>query len=180
MRRSPLVTFSILGIVAVCAAIALALDPAAAAMGGGVVLRGDAAIEHLKQQGAYDSLAAAMDAAVYAIDRTDRGPDDGHEGAYGAANPANALQTSFSADAVRVRSTGAEPWQLGLRLKGYGYGEDVVGLMPGTMRAQGNRIEIARHAAPGAPPASLLEWYVNTRNGLEQGFTVVRSARRGS
>ena len=88
-----------------------------------------------------------MDAAVYAVGPIDRRSDGRHERAYGAANPANAMQASFGAGEVSVRSTSASGWQLALKLKAYGYGDDLVALEAGAMRAQGNRIEIDRHAA---------------------------------
>jgi hypothetical protein len=140
-----------------------------------VALRGEEAITQLKQEGTYDSLAGAMATATYSINRVNRinrAPLPDREGAYEAVNPAQSLQTVFTNDGVRVRSSGARKWQVGLRLKGYGYGEQLRHVASGEMKTQGNRIEISRHAVRDAQPTSLVEWYVNNPDGLEQGFTL--------
>lgn len=76
----PLATCILLGILGLCSASARAADPGAA-VASGMAPRGGDAIEHLKQQGAYDSLAAAMDAAVQPIDPIDRLSDGGNPAA---------------------------------------------------------------------------------------------------
>ncbi|MEK7798321.1 MAG: hypothetical protein AAB297_00705, partial [Acidobacteriota bacterium] len=44
---------------------------------------------------------------------------------------------------------------------------------PGTVRADGNRVEQRRDGL------GLTEWYVNLRSGIEQGFTVDRRPDAG-
>src|SRR4051812_13904743 len=63
-------------------------------------LKDAAAIEHLRQTGEYDSLAAAMRAARYQI-QTDQSE-------LTASNNANDLQAKFSGDGLRLQVTADE------------------------------------------------------------------------
>ena len=56
-----------------------------------------------------------------------------------------------------------------MRLRGYGYGDRIVPLAAGVMKASGNRIEI-HHAT--IAQSTISEWYLNRPSGLEQGFTI--------
>lgn len=149
-------------------ALLCAADAGAAASGGAlqpVSPGGRHATQSSKKPGGRESLVSAADEIDYAISAG----DDGREGAlaaFSAVNPANALRASFSGAEVRVHSTSARAWQVGLKLQAYGYGDAVVGATPGMARAAGNRVEIVRGSS------GMLEWYVNTSSGLEQGFTL--------
>ncbi|MEO6027305.1 MAG: hypothetical protein ABIR79_10615, partial [Candidatus Binatia bacterium] len=77
-------------------------------------LQGEEAITHLKQEGTYDSLSAAVAKARYFINRIASG--------YEAINPAEQSRASFTGAGVHVAGRN---WQLGLALKSYGYGDDV-------------------------------------------------------
>jgi hypothetical protein len=86
-----------------------------------------------------------------------------------AFNPAPRLLTYFkpSGIAVRDRVDGTE--LLDLTLSGVGREQAVAPMTAGNLSSRGSRIEIQR---PG-----LVEWYVDSAAGLEQGFTVLRRPR---
>ncbi len=85
-------------------------------------------------------------------------------GGYGARNPAQRLGVSFQTDQVLL-SSGAT--QVGLSLRGVGFGSSLGVVDRTPPRAQANRVRYAH--------AGLSEWYVNGPLGLEQGFTVARA-----
>jgi hypothetical protein len=84
-----------------------------------------------------------------------------------APNRRHNLRTYFEASGIRVRDRTApeRPDLLGLSLVGVGRGELLAPVTPGEVVAEGARIEIRR--------PSLVEWYVNSPAGLEQGFTLL-------
>jgi len=84
-----------------------------------------------------------------------------------APNRRHNLRTYFDASGIRVRDRVAResPELLGLTLVGVGRGGPLMPVVPGELVAEGARIEIRR---PG-----LVEWYVNSPTGLEQGFTLL-------
>src|ERR1700730_11784844 len=140
-----------------------------------VALRGEEAITQLKQEGTYDSLAGGLATATYSINRVNRinrAPLPDIDGSYEAVNPAQSLRTVFTNDGVRVHSSGAWKWQMGLRLTGYGYGKQLRHVASGEIKVQENRVEISKHTARRRQSSSLTEWYVNKPDGLEQGFTL--------
>src|SRR5215510_4663462 len=150
-------------------------------------LRGEAAIQRLKTDGGYATLAAAMTAARYQIyAEPAQASSSGQSGqsAYYANNPGQRLRATFASNEVRVnaasnnasgdKSGKADGAELQLRLAGYGYGEQLESLTPGALTAHGDRIEISKSAIgnqPG-PQSAIAEWYVNKPEGLEQGFTL--------
>ena len=121
-------------------------------------LKGEAAVEALKKDGSYDSLAKAVAATKYQITKQgDR---------FQAENPTQQFNASFSGKELRITQTisGQPSHQFGLRLLGYGYGENLSEVGEGERIANGDRIEIRKSA--------ITEWYVNKPEGLEQGFTI--------
>src|SRR5208283_1233412 len=78
-------------------------------------------------------------------------------------NPQHALAANFTRHGVEIRSNTAR-WALALR--GYGYGDAVVGVRQAAPQASKNRVEYTRGA--------LTEWYINGPLGLEQGFTLAK------
>ena len=142
-------------------------------------LQGAAAITHLKEQGLYDSLQAAMTAARYRVRRAERSGQAGLSETYYASNPAQHLTAYFTPEglvlapqpqAAAARQAAPE-WRLGMRLVGYGYGERIAALGAGQLRAQENRIDYQR-AVVGQAGVAVTEWYLNQAAGLEQGFTL--------
>ena len=83
-----------------------------------------------------------------------------------APNRRHALRTWFEPAGIRVadRSETAASDLLGLSLVGLGRGDRMAAIPPGEVVHAAARIEILR---PG-----LVEWYVNSPAGLEQGFTL--------
>jgi hypothetical protein len=134
-------------------------------------LSGTAALQSLKENGQYDSLAAALSAARYQINAA----STSHSGPFYAKNPSQQLRAEFTSSEISVTTTvqakvsGAE---LRLKLVGYGYGEQVEPVMAGELTVAGNRIAI-HHSA-------IEEWYVNKPEGLEQGFTLSAPPAHGN
>jgi flavodoxin len=90
------------------------------------------------------------------------------ENAVGLQAPSrrHALRTYFEPTGIRVVDRVAEgsPQLLALRLEQMGRVNSLAPVAPGKVVSDGNRVEIRR--------GSLLEWYVNSPAGLEQGFTL--------
>ena len=107
----------------------------------------------LKQSGRYESLRRAFREAQHQVESQGTG--------FRLENPENQLRTEFHNDGLRVQHPKG---RFGLRLAAYGYGERLQTPAPASIRAAGTRIEYRR--------GPLTEWYVNARQGLEQGFTV--------
>ena len=84
-----------------------------------------------------------------------------------APNRQHGFRTYFEASRIRVcdRTAPESPELLSLSLVGVGRGESLVAVPPGNVVAEGARIEIRR--------STLIEWYVNSPMGLEQGFTLL-------
>ena len=78
-----------------------------------------------------------------------------------ARSPLHRLWAQFSPAGVRVRSGAV---LLGVRLRGYGYGDRLEALGAVAPTARANRVLYRR--------GSLSEWYKNGPLGLEQGFTL--------
>lgn len=138
-------------------------------------LDGEKAINYLKQEGSYDSLAEAMTAARYSVNwvSNPRMTKLGG-GAYEAHNPAQGFTSYFRPEGVALMS-GLEaklPWMLEMKLKGIGYGEQLAEMSAGTPTVTNNRIELARTSFLIPHSSSLSEWYVNGPDGLEQGMTI--------
>ncbi len=142
----------------------------------GPTLQGEKAVQHLKQQGLYDSLKEAVAATRYEIRWDDQPAGAEMPAAYHATNPAQRLSAYFTPTELRLVQLKASPagsdsetpkhsdWQAAMRLVGYGYGDNLVPVAAGELAAQEDRIEIHRSA--------IVEWYANKAEGLEQGFTI--------
>ena len=83
-----------------------------------------------------------------------------------APNRAHNLRTYFEPGGIRVhdRTTADSPTLVSLSVAGLGRGTALAPVSPGIVRQQADRVEIVR---PG-----LVEWYENSAQGLEQGFTL--------
>jgi len=93
-----------------------------------------------------------------------------HAGAsgYQAQNAAHNLATTFDAAGPLIEIAG-ETW--GLALTGLGRDGEIAPVPGAAPVANGPRLEYHR--------GSLIEWYLNTTWGLEQGFTIHASPQRG-
>jgi len=139
----------------------LAIGPVCffAAAEGTPALQGSAATAYLKQEGIYNSLGEAVQAAMYGAKRDGLG--------FAAPNPAQDFVARFSNTGLTIEGIG---WKSSWRLRSVGYGERQVAVGPALLDAGGTRVELRRGAG-------VTEWYVNGGRGLEQGFTLERPSR---
>src|SRR5262249_44429251 len=128
-------------------------------------LHGQAAVEHLKQEELYASLAEAVTAARYNADPLPS-PD-----AYQFSNPARDLRAMFTSSGARiVSSSGGRERELTFKLIGYGYGSRRTGLDSQNIVARRNRIEHEySHSTFRNPHSAIKEWFVNSEAGIEHG-----------
>src|ERR1700736_2555681 len=161
-------------------------------------LQGKVAVDYLKEQGIYGQLRASIEASKYDLalapqsrrsspSATKQSPE-----VYLAKNPAQNLTAKFSAAEVRLKSSQGDGKEAVLKLRGYGYGKKVVALSAGSSTVVGNRVEITRSTQKGhysrargrehskASRAQITEWYLNTKDGIEQGFTLPKAPARRS
>jgi hypothetical protein len=136
-------------------------------------LEGEKAIEHLKQQGLYNSLAEAMSIARYSINPVQQPTKLGLEaGSYYGSNSVQRYNAFFNSENLQiVPQTPNRDWQVGMRLTGYGYGERLRSVSKAELKAASNRIEYHRTVVDDSESA-IIEWYENRSEGLEQGFTI--------
>jgi hypothetical protein len=94
-----------------------------------------------------------------------------------AHNPAQQFRATFTGEQAQFQAASScqQPWQLGLKLKGYGYGTQLQTVSAGELSTQANRVEIKRTLAASqsefqTPNSAITEWYVNTPHGIEQGL----------
>jgi hypothetical protein len=126
----------------------------------------------LKAQGSYESLQAAIAAAQHRIERISSG-EDGEEGAYEAANPAQKIRVRFNKGGrTSVAPARSASKGLNLKLSGYGYGEALQKLGEPQLVVEGSRSEYRWD--------SMTEWYVNRPEGIEHGFTVAAPPAAGA
>ena len=90
------------------------------------------------------------------------------DGGFLAPNRAHGLRVKADARGVQItpRAEDRPSWALDLRLQAVGRAGAMVAVDAPSVRAGGNRVEVHREVL------GLTEWYVNDRNGLEQGFTI--------
>ena len=92
--------------------------------------------------------------------------------AYHAPNPAQQYDAYFTPNGLSLTEQETAPndampkWRVGMRLIGFGYGEDLLNVGTAAIETHGARIEFRRTWLP------ITEWYVNKAAGLEQGFTI--------
>jgi FG-GAP repeat/Putative Ig domain len=129
-------------------------------------LRGRAAVEHLKREGAYSSLAEAVKASLYKAEALPSGD------AYRFSNPAQGLRATFTPSGARVASSRGGR-ELVIKPIGYGYGRRMTRLDSQKIVARGNRIEheyALKESAIRNQQSAIQEWFVNTEAGIEHGF----------
>ena len=93
-------------------------------------------------------------------------------GAWHAPNREHGFRTYFTQNGIRLipRVSGDGPsWEFGLSLSGYGRGRAVAPVSAPSLAPDENRIDYER--------GDIVEWYVNDRRGLEQGFTLAEPPR---
>lgn len=145
-------------------------------------LSGDEAKDFLKEQGLYQSLGEAMEAAKYSIYPAKSSPFENQNALY-ASNPRQAFSTYFSTNGVHIVSESpGNKWKIGMNLERIGHGEDLQTVESGEMNVQANKshIEIEKfqkrreenQSKIQNPQSEIVEWYKNSENGLEQGWTI--------
>jgi hypothetical protein len=147
-----------------------------------VLLTGEPARTYLKQTIDGQSLSQALQVARFGLQWQEHAagnPETG--GGYLGMSHEQNLSAWFGQDGVTVRPTSQQDtrdqkWTTALRLKAYGYGQQLADAPPIISRqAKENRIEYER--APSNPHSAirnpqLTEWYENRAEGIEQGFTL--------
>jgi hypothetical protein len=167
-------------------------------------LAGADARKYLQQSGDGHSLMQAITTARFGLKSQERGPFGEKGAGYLGLSHNQNLNAWFAEDGVTVRPTVTEEereraWHVDMRLKAYGYGNDLVAAPPiVSHQVNGNRIEYERAAdfalrnpnlpigalpalelASGNRQAAVTEWYENRAEGIEQGFTLAaRPARK--
>ncbi|MCP4896939.1 MAG: hypothetical protein GY906_08180 [bacterium] len=83
-----------------------------------------------------------------------------------AGNPGQGFTTHFGDEDILLvpRGRGEPAWELGLQLAAWGAEYELQQVNPALVTHDGNRVEYRR--------GLLSEWYINTPEGLEQGFTI--------
>jgi len=168
-------------------------------------INGAAAYRYLQQPGEGQSLMQAINAARFGLKRQERGPFGETGSGYLGMSHVQNLNAWFAEDGVTVRPTVAEEeraraWHVDLRLKAYGYGNDLVAAPPiVAQHVKNNRIEYERGKFELPNPnfefrndllfnpqsklqdPKFIEWYENRADGIEQGFTIrERPERKGA
>ena len=92
--------------------------------------------------------------------------------AYKAPNRAHNLRTYFMPDSIMITPRTSADWVFGLSLTGYGFADNVNPVSEAKMSVLENRVEYQR--------GRLTEWYVNSEDGIEQGFTIDAPPEPGS
>ncbi len=100
-------------------------------------------------------------------DRLSLQPDG--RGEFTAVNPRMNYNVRFSEEGAVFshKGKGDSAWRFGLALSGYGYEGGLADPDPGRLEVEGNRFSYVHDG--------LTRWYVNTKEGVEQGFTLDRA-----
>ncbi|MGH9755500.1 MAG: FG-GAP repeat protein, partial [Blastocatellia bacterium] len=171
MKRGIILILTVLGLLLGLGLLRLWM-PASNTGGPPPALQGEAAFNHLKEQGLHGSLQEAVTAARYGFYQEPK-----QRGEWLADNPAQRLSARLTPDGLQVVTGGDEgrSHRLGMKLRSAGYGERQMAAKAGRLTAGGDRAEIHYELPQSASPESqsaIIEWYHNTAAGLEQGFTI--------
>jgi hypothetical protein len=133
-------------------------------------LQGHAAVAELEKRGVYGSLQQALEAARYRVYQEGQ-----RTAAWYAENPAQQIRAHFTPDGVQLQAKArhGHPPRIDMKLRSVGYGERLIGVGAARLTPADNRIEYRRTLlCDDAAGGDVMEWYVNTPAGLEQGFTI--------
>ena len=156
-----------------------------------VQLSGENARAYLERSKDGQSLMQALTAARFGLQWQEHAPGESKRegGGYLGLSHEQNLNAWFDEEGMTVRPTLPEEkrdqgWSMALRLQAYGYGKQLSAVPPIVSRkAKGHRIEYLRQGSASfqlATPlrrkleacATLIEWYENKAEGIEQGFTL--------
>ncbi|HNB73068.1 MAG TPA: hypothetical protein PLS70_18250 [Acidobacteriota bacterium] len=137
-------------------------------------VQGTEALNQLKKDDSYGSLAEAMAAAPYRVNWAAHSRLPHLNGAYEAVNPAQGFISYFTPEGVHLAAAGegTPTWSLEMKLQGIGYGDQLGYVSAGTPTVTGNRVELQRNSSVSRLHSSFTEWYRNEPAGLEQGVTI--------
>jgi len=109
-------------------------------------------------------LREAFERARYGVE-VEGGGEAGGPVAVLARNPAQQFLARFEAGGLSIEPSGkAGAWRFGMSLEAYGYGGRARPVEEAVPSGEGERVEYRR--------GPLVEWYINERRGVEQGFTL--------
>lgn len=94
--------------------------------------------------------------------------DQHPQGYYWAPNQSQRWQTIFTPQGVQVTPQDNADWIWGLTLTSYGYTDNIASFTGHTPTLQADENTLTYHWNE-----NLSEWWINTNNGLEQGFTLL-------
>ncbi|HMV48968.1 MAG TPA: putative Ig domain-containing protein, partial [Blastocatellia bacterium] len=123
-------------------------------------LHGAAALDQLKRDGQYDSLQAAMEQARLNVSRETATPLG--RWAWRAPNPSAGYDAYVTEAGVSIAVD--KQSYVNLHLRSLGYGAALHGVAAGEVNGDKQSITIQRN--------NVREWFVNTPDGLEHGFTL--------
>ena len=154
-----------------------AISKAQASRSTTAAVTGKAAEEQLRKKGQYESLAAAFQAARYAVEKIDPNAPYSRGAEYFASNPKQHLRAWFRDDGIELASGGGtpkgiKPWRLALRLQSVGRAGTFEHVESGEINALDNRVEI------GSANDNIVELFENNVDGIEHAF-VVKTAPAG-
>src|SRR5262245_18481393 len=140
MKRRISITMTILGLLLVLGLLRLWL-PVSTTDGPLPALHGEAALNHLKEQGLYGSLQEAVTAARYGLYQESK-----QSGDCLADNPAQRLRGRFTPDGLQVetRGNGGRGHRIGMKLRSAGYCARQIAAVASQITGSGARAEI-RH-----------------------------------
>ena len=146
------ITLTILSLLLVLGLLRLWL-PASPTGGLLPALQGEAALNHLKEQGLYGSLQEAVAAARYGFYQEPK-----QRGDWLAYNPAQRLSARLTPDGLQVETggDGGRSHRLGMKLRSAGYGERQIAAKAGRLTASGDRAEIHYELPQSAIPESAI------------------------
>ena len=135
------------------------------------------------------SLSEAIRAARYSINWVKHAPIPKDEGAFQAHNPQQGYSTYFASDEVDlVYREEHENWRVGMKLIGYGWDPSESGVISSNTTVSSHPVSdtwataqqrIEKHwrseNKTSVDYPTVVEWYENNPEGLEQGFTISAS-----
>ncbi|REJ76429.1 MAG: hypothetical protein DWQ47_12555 [Acidobacteria bacterium] len=130
--------------------------------------------ERLINTGTFKTLAEAIAASRYSFRFSGQGLGEKGTKDATAPNPANSFKGLFTDNGVLLRPLSeSEDWELRVDFKGVGREENIESVERGARKGvKGNKAITIDYSTPKG--TSVMEWFVNSPDGLEQGWTVTR------
>ncbi len=136
-------------------------------------LQGRSAVDYIKRNGIAERLETAFETKPRDLYWTSNQALPASANAQLANNRRPNLRLSLSANGLEITPAQMKNggWRFGMKLQAIGYGRNASKLTNCAMNAEGDRAEFHK-SFDRYPDAKVVEWYVNKREGLEQGFTL--------